>query len=337
MLQAREYPSESQALEYPSLNEAMLNYVTFQSNGGSAVSPQDVAPGSKITRPAIPTRTGCTFSGWFTDAALTSQWDFNNTTGSVGGFPLYAKWAPAAYTITWRLNGGTEPGNPAAYTIEDEIVFLPATRPGYTFGGWYEDSQFETAPVTGIPVGSTGNKTYYAKWDLITYFITYHLDGGTNHEANPASYTVESAAIALQPPEKHGYTFLGWFTDADFTRPVETIPHGSTGDMEIWAKWEVTVYPILYVTNGGDNDPRNPSTYTVLDNIYLYPPDRPGFEFAGWFDNEAYEGSAISRILPGTARPLLLYARWSRGEDVGTAKEIDLYSGDPKIYMEGMK
>ena len=83
--------------------------------------------------------------------------------------------------------------------------------------------------------GSTG--TLYANFALITYTITYNLDGGTNHANNPTSYTVESETIKLQDPIKTGYRFEGWYTEAGFTNQVTEIAAGSTGDKIFYAKW----------------------------------------------------------------------------------------------------
>ena len=64
--------------------------VTFNSNGGSAVSSQTVSYGSKVTRPVNPTRDGYTFDGWYTNVGLTNAYNFNNTVS--GNLILYAKW-----------------------------------------------------------------------------------------------------------------------------------------------------------------------------------------------------------------------------------------------------
>ena len=52
--------------------------------------------------------------------------------------------------------------------------------------------------------------TITAQWTIDTYTITYNLDGGTNDNSNPATYTVNDE-VALVPASKTGYTFLGWF------------------------------------------------------------------------------------------------------------------------------
>ena len=50
---------------------------------------------------------------------------------------------------------------------------------------------------------------------LPEYAITYHLNVGTNDCGNPANYTVETETITLKDAEKTGYTFMGWYDNAD--------------------------------------------------------------------------------------------------------------------------
>jgi len=82
------------------------------------------------------------------------------------------------------LNGGSGTMTPTSYTIESANITLPIpTRTGYNFGGWFDNSGFAGTAITTIPQGSTGNREFWARWDIITYTITYHLNGG---QANPA-------------------------------------------------------------------------------------------------------------------------------------------------------
>ena len=68
--------------------------VTFESNGGSAVAVQTVADGSKVVKPADPTREGFVFDGWCPDAACTTVFDFD--TAITADVTLYARWVPAS-------------------------------------------------------------------------------------------------------------------------------------------------------------------------------------------------------------------------------------------------
>lgn len=64
--------------------------VSFNSNGGSEVPAQYVADGEKATEPTDPTKDGYTFAGWYSDAGLTTEFDF--TASITADVTAYAKW-----------------------------------------------------------------------------------------------------------------------------------------------------------------------------------------------------------------------------------------------------
>ena len=64
--------------------------VHFETNGGSAIADMEVNSGDTITAPTDPTKDGYEFKGWFTDAALTAEFDF--ATAITHNTTLYAKW-----------------------------------------------------------------------------------------------------------------------------------------------------------------------------------------------------------------------------------------------------
>jgi uncharacterized repeat protein (TIGR02543 family) len=108
---------------------------------------------------------------------------------------------------------------------------------GYTLTGWTSDSE-GAVPIGATDVITTAT-TVYAKWAAVTYDITYNLDGGTNG-ANPATYTVATSTITLAVATKASNTFGGWYTEVEYTNVVTTIDLGSSGDVELFAKFTVT-------------------------------------------------------------------------------------------------
>jgi uncharacterized repeat protein (TIGR02543 family) len=149
---------------------------------------------------------------------------------------LYAKWDIRYYNVSFNTNGGSSEN---MYPVQEG---MPATRPtgdpirnGYNFAGWYSDSGLTavfdfSAPITGVT-------TVYAKWNIITYNVTYHLNGGTNDASNPSTYTV-GGNITLKDPTRSGYTFGGWFLSVAFESGETTgISAGSFGDRTFYAKW----------------------------------------------------------------------------------------------------
>ncbi len=95
--------------------------------------------------------------------------------------------------------------------------------------------------MTEISATDTGNKNYYAKWEFVSYTITYDLGEGTE-DGNPNTYTVESGNITQSNPSKTGCTFTGWSGTGltGDTNMSVTIAAGSTGNRTYAAHWRVT-------------------------------------------------------------------------------------------------
>lgn len=221
------------------------------------------------------------------------------------------------YRIGYHLNGGiNSPENPTILTNESAPAGLRAPiRNYYEFGGWYQDEGL-TVPFEGDtldPSALTGDVNLYAKWIPISYAVAYELDGGENPADNPLSYTVEDTLI-LKDPTRPGYHFEGWYLDAGFTDgPVEQIARATGADMTLYAKWSPQAYQIVYELNGGTNNGKNPSSYTIKDTITLKDPAYPGHIFAGWYLDVGYTDGPVTEITGDMCRDLTLYAKWEGG------------------------
>ena len=302
--------------------------ITYEFNGGTN-APEN-PPSYNVETETItlkdPVKTGYTFGGWYKTEDFTGDAVTEIVQGSTGDITLYAKWVKEGdYTITYELDGGTNaPENPASYNVETETITLKdPVKAGYTFEGWYKDSGF-TGKITEIPQGTTGNITLYAKWELVSYTITYELNGGTNVPENPAGYNVETETITLKDPAKPGYTFGGWYKDGEFTTQVTEIVQGTTGNITLYAKWEPVSYTITYELDGGTNASENPASYNVeTETITLKDPAKPGYTFAGWYMAEDFTGDAVTEIVQGSTGNITLYAKWLENYTI----TYELYGG----------
>lgn len=136
--------------------------VTFTSNGGSKVQNQVIVENNKVSKPADPLRTGYRFAGWFSDAELTTEYDFNEPVKS--NLTLYAKWEDASkYTISFNTNGGSEIENQTVGANSNAVKPDNPTKKGYTFAGWFTDAELVSEYNFNTLVNS--NITLYAKWD----------------------------------------------------------------------------------------------------------------------------------------------------------------------------
>ena len=155
---------------------------------------------------------------------------------------LTVQWTAPTYTVTLNAGDGTiNSGNVTEYTYGVGATLPTAddmTYAGHTFKGWYGNENLTGSPVTAIGNTETGNKEYWAKWEINQYTIAYDLAGGTA-EGNPDTYTIETGAFTLKNPTKSGYTFTGWSgtgLDGENNMTV-TIPKGSTGERRYTAHW----------------------------------------------------------------------------------------------------
>ena len=92
--------------------------VTFDSKGGTTVAQQTVESGKTATEPAVPTKNGFVFIGWYSDTGLESAFNFD--TAITGDITLYAKWTPSgiytessAYYINVDSQSAPSDGNGA--------------------------------------------------------------------------------------------------------------------------------------------------------------------------------------------------------------------------------
>lgn len=78
--------------------------VSFNSQGGSAVSSASYFTNESVTAPSTPTRGGYSFNGWFETATAATQVAFPYSYSTPGNFTLYAQWtlvpvAPAVVVV----------------------------------------------------------------------------------------------------------------------------------------------------------------------------------------------------------------------------------------------
>ncbi|WP_409966959.1 InlB B-repeat-containing protein [Bengtsoniella intestinalis] len=180
------------------------------------------------------------------------------------------------------------------------------TNTGYELTGWTTDTDPTSTVSDPTDVTVTADVTYTAVFEPIDYTITYNLNEGTNYVDAPTSYTIEDTII-LGTPTKTGYDFGGWYNGAS---KVETI-NEQTGALTLTAKWTATEYGITYNLDGGTNDSKNPTIYTIEDDITLEDPTKEGYDFDGWYTDETCQTAQGTTIDVGTTGAVTLYAKWT--------------------------
>lgn len=294
-------------------------YTTINTSGGQT-----------IELPKNPTKEGYTFDGWYWDKDV---WSKPFTANSLLDAPIssdmsvYAKFNAIEYDITYNLDGGTH-NNPLSYTMNDSIVLFDAEKTGYSFVGWYSDSNYNTKVET-ISAGTTGDITLYAKFEIVNYAITYTNTKDVDNN-NPTSYNVNSEAITLENLSKDGYTFDGWFNGEE---KVTEIAKGSTGNLTLEAKWTAIDYEIIY-HNVNEATNSNPENYNVDEQpLVLVDLEKAGYNFLGWFTDDNFTNE-ITEISVGKTGEINLYAKWEIIEYTATFMDGTTVVEEVKFTVE---
>ena len=224
---------------------------------------------------------------------------------------LTVQWTAPTYTVTLHANGGTiaDGKDVTGYTYGVGAT-LPTdvTRTGYTFKGWYDNENLTGSPVTAISNTETGNKEYWAKWEINQYTITFDTAGGSTVASITQDYG--TAITAPADPTREGYTFIGWDKAIPTTMPAE--------NMTITAKWKVNQYTITFDSNGGSEIAPITQDYGTVIAAPANP-TREGYTFIGW-------DKAIPSTMP--AENMIITAKW---------RDIAVPTGEIKIAENGWK
>ena len=305
----------------------------------------------------VPTRNGYTFLGWNTQA------DGNGTAYAAGAtythdqdggtVTLYAKWTPWKHVLHYNKNVPTSSTSQTVSNMPVDqtktfgqlmtISNLVPTRKGYTFAGWYTQSN---GTGTKYDPGSNyaadqngGTVNLYAKWTPWTYNIKYDQNVKSTSSSKtvtdmPAAQTKTQeidVTLSSMTPKRNGYIFAGWSTSANgsveykpgskFTKDLDS--NGASITLyAVWTPWKHTVH---YNSNIPTNAPTGTTTVSNMPNdqtktfdeklmISSNKPTRKGYNFAGW--STSANGNVVYQ--PGAeykndqnGGTVTLYAKWT--------------------------
>lgn len=250
--------------------------VTFDTDGGSDIDPvpyTDKTPGTALTAPADPTKTGYTFLGWMdADGAQATI----PTTFPTADVTYKAKWA-LNVTMNFIVDGETKQSfNGYAGQEFDPSQVNEPSKEGNYFIGW------SNAVPTAYPEASTD---YVAQWDLKTYVVKYYIDGAYITSARvPYGGVISTDVPGASAPE--GYKLTGWYTDSDCNVPFDETTVMGTESVTLYSKTEKQVYTSTFNAAGGkfDGNKDEVTVNTAFGEqvIAPNPPVLTGYTFAGW-------------------------------------------------------
>jgi len=328
-------------------------YITYEVNGENVTNnnPAYYTAAKDVTLKK-PTRPGYTFEGWYLNENHTSKVT-KLSKNLVTDITLYANWVENTYQITFNVNGGKAAAGTQTKLKDIKTTgdfALPGaekiTRDGYVLKDW---NTKKDGTGTSYGLGSASFKTenlpsknkaaftLYAIWEAIEYPITYELNCETKVEnLNPAYYTV-AKNVKLLAPVRPGYTFLGWYSDAECTTKVTTIKKNTKAPVHLYAKWsdEVNVYNVNFNVNGGKGTVTKVTNVKFGDEITLPTGlTRTGYEFAGWNTKKngtgiSYQGESISNLDVKNKGTITLYAMWTAIEHTITYNNMEGATSNP--------
>lgn len=282
--------------------------ITYNSLGGPEVETVTILPGETIVAPSIE-REGYAFGGWYTSSnqgtLLENRWDF--TKPVMSAVTLYAKWTINSYSISFVTNGGsTVPTLTYNYHATVQLPFI-STKEGFTFNGWFlNEGLTEPFDVTVMPAQGL---TLYAKWIANQYTLSFNADFGSEVTSITADYGTPLQSPAT--PTRAGYTFDGWYSDANLTQPYSftTMP---SQNLLLYAKWIETLYDVTFNANGGTSI----ASQSVKENDLVEEPiesERMGYTFSGWYDSATFN-TLWDFSQRTVTQHQTLYAKWTANQ-----------------------
>jgi len=171
--------------------------------------------------------------------------------------------------------------------------------------------------VLGFVLVSCNNKEV-----AIEKVINFDSNGGSQVFA--IIHSSDLVGTLPENPSKDGYTFAGWFLDDEtFQDPLDLSSFDLsvlTGDIVVYAKWNINQYSISFDSNGGSDVSDITQDYNSLVSA-PNDPEKEDFIFGGWYiDPEFTTLYQFDRI---TSSDTTLYAKWQDSIFTYTLNEND--------------
>ncbi len=219
------------------------------------------------------------------------------------------------YTVSFESNGGSAVASQSVEKGATATEPEDPVREGYDFTVWYSDSSLSSEYVFSTAV--TSDITLYAGWEEseTLYTVTFDYNYG---DLTPTEVTVSEGDTVARPdnPGRDGYTFMGWYADADGTGAPYDFSAAVAADTTLYAAWYEVQSGYCIATfwlNDGSGDfyiktPfRSGAFYQdIADEVS--DPALNGRHFTGWYKNA--DATAQYNALNSFTSDVDIYADW---------------------------
>lgn len=287
--------------------------VNLDANGGT-VSQKTAAVyiNEAYGKLAEPVRDGYKFAGWFTAKDDGKQIYSETKVTTAVEHTIYAHWTANNYEVRFDANGGSVKTDRKNVTYGKKYGELPTpNRGGYGFDGWFTEKSGGQNITAGSEVKITGTQTLYAHWTAGKVTVALNGNGGVSPKGS-ISVTYNETYGTIPIPERAGYSFTGWFTNAVGGSRVTASTKVTNKDSHtLYARWKALEYEVRL--DPGKGSLATKSVKVTYDSPYgnLPAPDRTGYTFAGWYTAESGGKKIESNTLVDTAKAHTLYAHWT--------------------------
>jgi len=285
--------------------------VSFDANGGS-VSPDSTSRYTGNTYGTLPTpvRSGYTFEGWYTSAKGGTKITANTTVSASTDHTLYAHWEILPeITVLFDANGGSVDTPQKTVICADSYGSLPIPqREGYTFLGWFTSADGGERIESSTTVTKTVNHKIYAHWGK-NITVIFDANGGKTPTASKI-VTKTLAYGELPVPTRSGWTFDGWYTQAEggslvTEKTIVPLDEAHT----IYAHWQHN-FTVTFHANGGST-PVGTKIVTFGSPYGELPtPVREDYGFIGWFTAQKGGEQITEKTIVNLQSSQVLYAHW---------------------------
>lgn len=233
--------------------------------------------------------------------------------------------------IEYREKDGTLIENLMPTNYEEGVgvslaTAVPPTRPGYDFGGWYDNYNFEGSAVTVVPTTATGDLCFFAKWIGKTCNIRYFVEGVEDTSLMPKTYTAGTPVVLPSTPRKDFYIFDFWCDNPELTGDSISVLRDTTEDVVLYARFKPQNFSITYY-DGSQTLSLEPSSYNIeSETIVLPTPTKSDYVFDGWFTSSLLEGDPVTGIPAGSTGARRFYSKWHAAPPA-TASDVPYTAG----------